>query len=73
MKKTICANSFASYALVKVKVGSKKGKKGKKGNKGMGNGEWGMGVESESEFLIPATHSPFPTPYFLLRNFLMLF
>jgi hypothetical protein len=61
MKKTICANCFASYVLVKVKAGNKKGKKGKKARRewGMGNGEWG----TEIGFLIPTPHSPLPTFY----------
>jgi len=36
---------------------------------GMRNREWG----TESKFLIPTPHSPFPIPYFLLKNFLTLF
>ena len=56
------------YVTMKVKVGSEKGKKGVRNKEWeMGNGEWGMGSRNAS-FL-----SPLPTPYSLLRNFLMLF
>jgi hypothetical protein len=41
---------------------SRGSKKGKKEMWGMGNGEWGK----KSDFLVPTSHFPLPTPHSLL-------